>query len=42
MFFSYYITGRLLGRSMPAGMSHAAMDHFVEIFLHGVLREAQS
>jgi AcrR family transcriptional regulator len=37
MFFSYYITERLLGRAMPSGMSAGAMDHFVDIFLHGVL-----
>ena len=42
MFFSYYITDRLLGRAMPAGMSQAAMDHFVDIFLHGVLKEARA
>ncbi|HET6845554.1 MAG TPA: TetR/AcrR family transcriptional regulator [Anaerolineales bacterium] len=37
MFFSYYITEVLLGRVMPSGMSQDAMDHFVEIFLHGIL-----
>ena len=41
MFFSYYITDRLLGRSMPAAMRREAIDHFVDIFLHGVLREEQ-
>ena len=40
MFFSYYITEMLLGRAMPPGMSVDAMDHFVDIFLHGVLEEA--
>jgi AcrR family transcriptional regulator len=37
MFFSYYITGVLVGRAMPPEMSANAMDHFVDIFLHGVL-----
>lgn len=37
MFFSYYITGALLGRAMPEEMQVKALDHFVEIFLHGVL-----
>jgi AcrR family transcriptional regulator len=39
MFFSYYITEMLIGRVMPPGMSADAMDHFVEIFLHGILEE---
>ena len=37
MFFSYYITETLMGRAMPSGMSADAMDHFVDIFLHGIL-----
>lgn len=38
MFFSYYITELLLGRSLPAELRHInAMDHFVDIFLHGIL-----
>jgi len=37
MFFSYYITGALLGQAMPAEMQANALDHFVDIFLHGVL-----
>ncbi len=40
MFFSYYITEVLLGRAMPREQRHInAMDHFVDIFLHGVLAE---
>lgn len=42
MFFSYYITQMLLGRAMPAAMSKHAMDHFVEIFLRGILQERQA
>jgi hypothetical protein len=41
MFFSYYITEMLVGRAMPAAMSAHAMDHFVDIYLHGVLEEEQ-
>ncbi|MGC1375369.1 MAG: TetR/AcrR family transcriptional regulator [Anaerolineales bacterium] len=39
MFFSYYITGVLLGPVMPPEMQDDALDHFVEIFLHGILAE---
>jgi AcrR family transcriptional regulator len=41
MFFSYYITETILGRSMPPEMSAGAIDHFVDIFLHGILKEAR-
>jgi len=37
MFFSYYITGVLLGPAMPPEMQADALDHFVEIFLYGIL-----
>lgn len=38
MFFSYYITELLLGRSLPPELRRInAMDHFVNIFLHGIL-----
>ena len=37
MFFSYYITEILIGRSMPPEMQANALDHFVDIFLHGIL-----
>ncbi len=39
MFFSYYITDILLGQAMPPEMSRHAIDHFVDIFLYGVLQE---
>jgi len=42
MFFSYYITDTLLGRVMPPAMSENAMDHFVDIFLHGVLEAPEA
>ena len=41
MFFSYYITEILLGSVMPSEMSADAVDHFVDIFLHGILTEEQ-
>ncbi len=40
MFFSYYITEILLGRAMPPEFRQMnAMNHFVDIFLHGILEE---
>ena len=40
MFFSYYITETMLRRSVPSPTSFGSIDHFVDIFLHGILREA--
>ncbi len=37
MFFSYYITEILLGSAMPKDMQSNALDHFVDIFLNGIL-----
>jgi AcrR family transcriptional regulator len=37
IFFSYYITDILLGPVMPPEMRADALDHFVDIFLHGIL-----
>lgn len=39
MFFSYYFTEILLGKALPHGLQDNAIDHFVDIFLHGILRE---
>ncbi len=40
MFFSYYITEVLMGRSLPRELRQInTMDHFVDIFLHGILSE---
>lgn len=39
MFFSYYITEILLGSAMPRDMQSNALDHFVDIFLNGILRK---
>lgn len=37
MFFSYYITEILIGPANPPGRSGRTLDHFVDIFLHGIL-----
>jgi AcrR family transcriptional regulator len=37
MFFSYFITETLLNRTAFAEMQTNALDHFVDIFLHGIL-----
>ncbi len=39
LFFSYFMTEMMLGSSMPAELRENALDHFVDIFLHGVLAE---
>jgi AcrR family transcriptional regulator len=40
MFFSYYITEVLIGRALPPELRKInTMDHFVDIFLHGILYE---
>ena len=41
LFFSYYITETILSRSILPEMSAGGIDHFVDIFLHGVLKEAR-
>ena len=38
MFFSFYITGKLMGKSMPLDEA-GTLDHFVDIYLHGILAE---
>jgi AcrR family transcriptional regulator len=40
MFFSYHITEVLMGQAVPPELRQLnAMDHFVDIFLHGILSE---
>ena len=39
LFFSYYITEKIMGASAPPEFHHKAMDHFVDIYLHGILEE---
>jgi AcrR family transcriptional regulator len=42
LFFSYYMTELLLTNTPAAMMSTNALDHFVEIFLHGVLADKET
>jgi len=42
LFFSYYITELLIAGTPAALTQGNALDHFVEIFLHGVLAERES
>jgi AcrR family transcriptional regulator len=37
LFFSYYITEVILGSQAPPAFQEDAMDHFVDIYLHGIL-----
>jgi len=39
LFFSYVITDVLMGDRMPTDMEKSSLDHFVDIFLHGILAE---
>jgi AcrR family transcriptional regulator len=39
LFFSYVITEILMGDRMPVDMGQTSLDHFVDIFLHGILVE---
>lgn len=41
LFFSYYMTELLLANTPAAMLSTNALDHFVEIFLHGVLADKE-
>jgi len=41
LFFSYYITELLIGDTPIIANQNNALDHFVEIFLHGVLADKE-
>jgi AcrR family transcriptional regulator len=41
LFFSYYITELLIGDTLIIQTQSNALDHFVEIFLHGVLADKE-
>ncbi len=41
LFFSYYITELLIGDTPIIASQNNALDHFVEIFLHGVLADKE-
>jgi hypothetical protein len=38
-FFGYFLTEIILAAQAPAEFREGAVDYFVDIFLHGVLRE---
>jgi AcrR family transcriptional regulator len=37
LFFSYYLTDLILSDAAPEEFHHDAMEHFVDIYLHGIL-----
>jgi hypothetical protein len=41
LFFSYTLTEILIAKQMPPEMSVDALDHFVDIYLYGVLKDGQ-
>jgi hypothetical protein len=40
LFFSYFMTEKLIGSQLPPEMKAGAFDHFVDIYLHGILGQA--
>jgi AcrR family transcriptional regulator len=42
MFLGYYITDILLGPDVPDTFRENAMDHFVDIYLHGIIGDEES
>jgi len=41
LFFSYYITELLMADTPATILQGNALDHFVEIFLHGVMADKE-
>lgn len=41
LFFSFYMTELLIGKQLPDDMQQNALDHFVDIFLHGILIDSK-
>jgi AcrR family transcriptional regulator len=41
LFFSYYITDLVFAQASPAEFRKNAMDYFLEIYLHGLLKEQE-
>jgi AcrR family transcriptional regulator len=39
LFFSYVITEIIIGRQLPPEMQEGALNHFVDIYLHGILAD---
>jgi len=43
LFFSYFLTEKFIGSQLPPKLREGAFDHFVDIYLHGILEtEAQN
>ncbi len=40
LFFSYFITEKLIGSQLPPEMKEGAFDHFVDVYLHGILDQS--
>ncbi|MFO3797023.1 MAG: hypothetical protein ACK8QZ_07025, partial [Anaerolineales bacterium] len=40
LFFSFYVTERLLASQMDSLMHQNALEEFIQIYLHGILKEA--
>lgn len=40
LFFSYVITDLLIGSQLPAAAKTNSLDHFIDIYLHGILAES--
>ncbi len=40
LFFSFYITELLLGKQLPDETEQYALNHFVDIYLHGILKDS--
>lgn len=41
LFFSFYITEALIGSQIPAQMKENALEHFIDIFLYGIVNRGQ-
>ena len=39
LFFSYFMTDLLIGSQFPPEFQRNAFEHFVNIYLHGILKE---
>lgn len=42
LFFSYFLTETIFSKHAPPEFREGAVDHFIDIFLHGVMQEANS
>lgn len=39
LFFSHFMTEKLIGSQLPAELRQGTFDHFVDIYLHGILAQ---